>query len=516
MCDLSYVPQFDCLNPAITVEQTFCTTALLQRPGLKDCKTVVNELLGILNLSGIRQAIVATLSSGERKRVAIGVGLLGQPRVLLLDEPTTGLDSATSAVIVDYITRVTRRTNVICLMTIHQPSAQLFSTLDDMLLLSKGRMAYFGPLVDVGMYFERLGFVSSPGSNPADLYLDLMNAKPDELHHLRTSGNSSETDLPQELKIDWAQEFHSRVQPQSELMATTASSVRQLTDLPPPVHPSEQARLWILVRARAVYFWQERVLYWYRLMELVFIAIFVGTLFLRLSRTVSNIGEIGGALFFKVWAILFVAISGTPVMVRDRLVFENEYLNQTYRAKTYHAATFLAVLPYQLISAIVYEAILWYLVGFNDSFSNWVFSVASTFSLLLMMESISLITVQVLKDAMLATTFSMVVLGTLFLFPGFFVSTSNMVASIRWVSYVVPTHYDLNSQMVNVFAGQQYDGADGSAMSGDAVLQQYYSINESYNKWLDWFIVMVYMVGFRVAHWLLVVFQYRNYGHRQS
>ena len=159
----------------------------------------------------------------------------------------------------------------------------------------------------------------------------------------------------------------------------------------------------------------------------------------------GNVEAIGGALFFKVWVILFVAISGTPIMVRDRLVFENEYLNQTYRASTYCLATFLASLPYHLVSAVVYEAIVWYLVGFNDGGAQWVFSVASTFSLLLMMEGISLITVQVLKDAMLATTFSMVVLGTLFLFPGYEVATSNMVASIRWALHVVPTQCDRDS-----------------------------------------------------------------------
>ena len=523
LSDLSYVPQFDCLNPALTVYQTFCSTALLQRQLVAECKTVVDELLHILNLLDKRQAMVADLSSGERKRVAIGLGLLGQPRVLLLDEPTTGLDSATSAVIVDYVIRVTRRTNVICLMTIHQPSAQLFSSLDDLLLLSKGRMSYFGPVAEVASYFGGLGFVPPSGSNPADLYLDLMNAGPAELRDLRTAdrADGSVTGLQQlsELKIDWAQEFLTRERPHSDVAAVTALLASQLThsaSSPGPLRPSERTRLWILIRARALYFWQERVLYLYRMLELLLIAIFVGTLFLRVSRTLSNVEEIGGALFFKVWSVLFVAISGTPVLVRDRLVFENEYLNQTYRASTYYLATFIAVLPYQLVSAIVFEAILWYLVGFNDSFSSWLFSVASTFSLLLMMESISLITVEVLKDAMLATTFSMVVLGTLFLFPGFFVSTSNMVASIRWLSYVVPTHYDLDSQMVNVFEGQWYAGADGqTGMEGEAVLQQYYSIHLSYSKWLDWLIVIAYMVAFRLAHWLLVLFQYRNYGHKR-
>ena len=76
------------------------------------------------------------LSSGERKRAAIGLALLAQTRVLLLDGPTTELDKAMSAVIVDYIVRVTRKTGVMCLTTLHQPASAHFSSLDDLLLLS--------------------------------------------------------------------------------------------------------------------------------------------------------------------------------------------------------------------------------------------------------------------------------------------------------------------------------------------------------------------------------------------
>ena len=511
MRHLSYVPQFDSLNPALTVYQTFCMTALLQRRGLKDCAMAVDELLSILDLVDQRQSMVANLSSGVRKRISIGLGLLRQPRVLLLDEPTTGLDSATSMMIIEYVTRITRHSGIICMMTIHQPSAQLFQSLDDLLLLSQGRMAYYGAVSEAADYFHYLGFDPTPGSNPADLYLDLMNAKPQQVRELRRRS----ADLVDDTKLDWFDAFTEIRSVQQEQQNTEPNTDHDDAIL---LHPNERRRLYVLSLSRLVYFWQERVLYVYRLIELILVAIFIGTLFFRLQRNVDSIGEIGGALFFKVWVILFVAISGTPIMVRDRLVFENEYLNQTYNAKTYCLAYFLASLPYQLVSAIIYEAILWYLVGFNDTFANYVFSVASTFSLLLMMEGISLITVQVLKDAMLSTTFSMVVLGTLFLFPGFFVSTANMVPSIRWISYVVPTHYDLNSQMVNVFRGRQYSVEDGSttSVSGDTILSDFYSINESYDKWLDLLIVMGYVCGFRLAHWLLIVIQYRNYGHAKS
>ena len=79
---------------------------------------------------------------------------------------------------------------------------------------------------------------------------------------------------------------------------------------------------------------------------------------------------------------------------------------------------FLASLPYTIVTSIIYQAAFHYLVGFNPSFESYVCVTCITVALLLFMEGIMLCVVEVLQDAMLATTFSMVVLGMLFLMPG--------------------------------------------------------------------------------------------------
>ena len=56
-----------------------------------------------------------------------GIGLVGEATVLYLDEPTTGLDSAAAHTVVEHITRVAQKTGVMVVMTIHQPSGQVFN-----------------------------------------------------------------------------------------------------------------------------------------------------------------------------------------------------------------------------------------------------------------------------------------------------------------------------------------------------------------------------------------------------
>ncbi len=107
------------------------------------------------------------LTGGQRKRVSIGIGLVGDPQVLFLDEPTTGLDSSSALNIVRYVASVARTMNVICIMTIHQPSAAVFESLDDLCLLEGGRPAFFGRLEDAGPYFSTLGLYCTKNCNPA-------------------------------------------------------------------------------------------------------------------------------------------------------------------------------------------------------------------------------------------------------------------------------------------------------------------------------------------------------------
>lgn len=110
-----------------------------------------------------------SLTGGQRKRVSIGLGLVGQPSVLFLDEPTTGLDSTSALNIVKYISAAAKATNVVVIMTIHQPAASVFNSLDDLCLLELGRLVYFGRLETGSAFFSWLGMYCTSGCNPAGM-----------------------------------------------------------------------------------------------------------------------------------------------------------------------------------------------------------------------------------------------------------------------------------------------------------------------------------------------------------
>jgi ABC-type multidrug transport system ATPase subunit len=78
---------------------------------------------------------VRGLSGGEKRRLSIGVELLTRPGVLMLDEPTTGLDSTNAARVVDIMADLAAA-GVTVLMSIHQPRPDIFRLMDRVLLLS--------------------------------------------------------------------------------------------------------------------------------------------------------------------------------------------------------------------------------------------------------------------------------------------------------------------------------------------------------------------------------------------
>ncbi|MEL6463617.1 MAG: molybdenum ABC transporter ATP-binding protein [Pseudomonadota bacterium] len=106
------------------------------------------RIIDMLGIGPLLTRHPATLSGGEKQRVALGRALLSNPRLLLMDEPLAALDAQRKANILPYLDRLKAETGVPILYVSHAVD-EVARLADHMVLLSGGEVARAGPLFDV-------------------------------------------------------------------------------------------------------------------------------------------------------------------------------------------------------------------------------------------------------------------------------------------------------------------------------------------------------------------------------
>ncbi|MEO0402106.1 MAG: molybdenum ABC transporter ATP-binding protein [Pseudomonadota bacterium] len=107
-----------------------------------------DKVIDMLGVAPLLDRAPATLSGGEKQRVALGRALLSDPHLLLMDEPLAALDGPRKAEILPYLDRLKRETDVPILYVSHAVD-EVARLADHMVLLAQGRVARAGPLFDV-------------------------------------------------------------------------------------------------------------------------------------------------------------------------------------------------------------------------------------------------------------------------------------------------------------------------------------------------------------------------------
>eukprot|EP00045_Choanoeca_perplexa_P016596 m.225179 g.225179 ORF g.225179 m.225179 type:complete len:1297 (+) comp17304_c0_seq1:154-4044(+) len=513
--DLDFVPQFDELSNFFSVRENVHYTGLMKRKANEDPDEVshrVEELLTILGLSQVADVRPLNLTGGQRKRVSIAMGLVARAPILFLDEPTTGLDSAAAYTIVKYITKIARNTGVVCIMTIHQPSAAVFAALDDLYLLDLGRLSFAGTMHAANKYFHSIGFRRDPDENPADFYLDLISYKPVEVAEKAGSqgDNFSEGTTWESLYKN-----SSYVQDVGKMANPAAADDEDVTYL------SEMSRFFILLSKSFKNHWRYPV-YKLRALQLLIQGLFIGTLYWRTPHSVENLTEISGGLFLNIWVVLFAVVAGAPTFCDERRLAQQDYTNGAYSLASYAITQFIASVPFTLACALVYEIPLHFMAGFNDEFEAFAYAVLMAMLLMLVMEAIVLTIVEGLKNPMLATTFSMIILGTLFLFPGFFLPVEDMPPAVSWIPYIMPSTWGTEGSLNSALKGQLYDLpgnltlGGSSSIDGNVIFVEVYKYDDDVKKWVDWVIVLAWVFFWRLVHYGMLWYSNRKFGKSQT
>jgi ABC-2 type transport system ATP-binding protein len=144
---MGVIPQEGSLFSHLTVQEHLYFFGRLKELTKRTARAQVERLIPLLSLEEYRRKKVKTLSGGTQRRVFIALALLGDPPILVLDEPTAGLDPAARRAVWELIQKVRKWGRTVILTTHYLDEAEFLS--DRIGILQRGELKRLGTLEDL-------------------------------------------------------------------------------------------------------------------------------------------------------------------------------------------------------------------------------------------------------------------------------------------------------------------------------------------------------------------------------
>ncbi|KAI8940787.1 hypothetical protein NX059_002052 [Plenodomus lindquistii] len=519
----SYVEQEDALVGSLTVRETLyfaAKLALSSSVTKTERKARIEGLLSAFGLQNQADTLIGTpirkgVSGGQKRRVSVASQLITSPKILFLDEPTSGLDSAASFEVMSFVRDVVKRHKILVIASIHQPSTATFELFDKLVLLSRGKVAYNGPITGINEYFAQLGYEMPLYTNPAEHVISLVNTdfshkhdkSSERLAHLHSSWASSHT----------AAAIAARIQETS--VANSTQPTRAIS--PSTQHAANPFLIPLtLIHRSFIKSYRDIVAYGIRIAMYIGLAIMMGTIWLRLDPIQSNIQAFTNAIFFGGAFMSFMAVAYIPAFLEDLSIYTKERANGLYGPTAFMVANFIIGIPYLFLITILFSVISYWLGNFRpaaDGFWTWVMwlflDLLAAESLVVLLSSI----IPIFVVALAATSFAN---GLWMCVNGFMVQPEALNVFWRYVfHYIDYQGYVFRGMMVNEFGKRNYacEAVEGGGcqcmfpsvlqdqclVEGKAVLGRYGYGTGNVGKYVGYMLVIVF--AYRVLGWVVLV-----------
>ncbi|XP_052797603.1 uncharacterized protein LOC128229820 [Mya arenaria] len=388
---LGFVLQHDVFFSNLTLWETLYFTAMIRLPESVPKEEKLQRLEEIIDVLDIRKCkntvigdmFIRGLSGGEKKRASIACELLTDPDILLLDEPTSGLDSSTALSLIGQLKGFASRYNKTVIVTIHQPSSQIYHIFDALLLLAHGQVAYFGQAHEKPLEFlQRLGHICDPLYNPAD-FLCAPHPQPISDGKLN-NGFIADQGFNGDLKRN---ESHTLILPRKY----STNTIVTLDDVDLDYVQNKQTRwptdFWTqfkMLTWRNYKQSKSRIFEYHDLMHFAVMAAVAGVLFFQIPKDADVFRDRMGLIFFCVTFWTFEpAIQAILTFPTERGIISKERAAGAYRLSAYYLAKTVSELPLKIVVPSLFYTFVFWMSGLGNVrqfFMTWPILMLSVFS----------------------------------------------------------------------------------------------------------------------------------------
>lgn len=403
---------------------------------------IVDETLHNLGLTQIANNRIGDarsrgISGGERRRLSLAIALVGQPKILIADECTSGLDAFSAQKVISALRNLACGMNggTTIIATLHQPSSQIYDLADRVILLSKGKTLFDGPPSGSLEFCEKSGVPVPRGHNVADHMLALAFEDSENQDRLRDETTT--------LKInDELNQFALPINHSSHGQQTVTTFITQLHAL--------TARSLLMTK-------REKTGAIAHIFGSAIVSVFIGACFYKVKLNLGGFQNRVGSMFVITILILFSSLSAVVGLSKMRLLMMRERANGLYSPWSWVAAhlTYDLILL-RAIPTILMVCIIYWMVGLRSSASNFFQFILITVIFAWVIAIYNMILAAFMED--LSTSILLAALYILFniFMAGFVMSLNSMPSVVKWLRWIVPSKYALEAVADNELKGLQF------------------------------------------------------------
>ena len=471
---ISYVWQDDVFFPSanFTVRDQLMFTAYVQMPYTEShdkIKASVQRVMEKMHLTHIADSCVHYISGGEKRRTSIGTELLTDPRVLFIDEGTSGLDSAATFDLLVKLKALAIQNQIPVVMSIHQPSTRAFHQFDTVLMMSEGYCVFRGRPSECTPYLKKFGFYMPQmdqieNYNPADFIIDVLYSQEvdaatgkwpryammtawlekEYAESLLMAGPpSAQTGGADVVAFDLAAESSKMEQGQASKkeMEMEANNINNNNGSNSKKVTSKPQAAKILETETSVHEYQSsfyRQVYaifkrsfkasfivqfgYVNIMQNIFMAILVGLCWYQIPNREERVSDFSGFVFFVLSYWFFAGMfEGMLEFLPERAPMRRELVSGDYRLSAYFFAKTLAGIPVKIVQPWIFVTIAYFMAA-KESSAEIYFSFAAIVVLsTLVGNSIGMFVGSLTLDYNIATSLTTVVALGMLIVGGFYV-----------------------------------------------------------------------------------------------
>ncbi|KAL7084567.1 hypothetical protein ACP275_14G230800 [Erythranthe tilingii] len=535
---VAYVTQEDVLLSTLTVRETLTYSAHLRLPNSttrEDIKGIVEGTITEVGLYDCADRQVGSwqsrgISGGEKKRLSIALEILVRPRILFLDEPTTGLDSAASFFVIQAIKNLARDGRTV-ISSIHQPSSEVFALFDDLFLLSGGETVYFGEAKMAIKFFAEAGFPCPSRRNPSDHFLRCINSDFDVVTAtLKGSQRLRETQITADPLLNMAtadikaaliQRYNRSAYGKRARLKIQEFSTSQGADI--ELVKGSQATWWkqlrTLTKRSFLNMSRDVGYYWSRIVVYMIVGVCVGTLFYDVGTTYTAILARAACGGFVTGFMTFMSIGGFPSFIEELKVFTRERINGYYGVSVFILSNFFSSFPFLVAVAVSTGTITFYMV-FRAGFSRYVFFCLNIFGSIAMVESVMMIVASLVPNFLMGIITGAGVLGIMMMTAGFFRLLPDLPKPV-WrypISYIGYGAWALQGAYKNDMIGVVFEPLvpGDPKIKGEDVITKMFGISLDASKWWDLFALFALIICYRFLFFVVLKLKERTAEYFQS